>query len=268
MPQGYTDETMMYRMIARRFVVSALALVALSFYLSFYARAAAQTAAPSDGSLKADIKRALTARDLGLSSRLTVEVADGVVTLTGTVPTLWSKEEVINRSLKAGRVKSLVVELTIPSAENDQALAEAVVGRIRSYNKYTVYDDIRGAVQNGVVHLVGSVTGPDKAQDLLERVGKVRGVQEIDSKLEVLPASQGDDRLREAIANAIYSSETFENYSIRSDPPIHVIVSNSRVTLVGYIQSQLERIKATSIARGVYGVIAVVDNLELIGGKR
>lgn len=256
---------MTYRAIARRFGVAALVLLA-----SFpSARAnAQQTAAPSDSSLKADIQRTLTAKDLGLTPRLTVDVADGVVTLTGTVPTLWSKEEAIRRALKAGRVASLVVELEIPRAENDQALAEAVVGRIRSYSKYTVFDDIRGAVQNGVVRLVGSVTGPDKAQEILERVGKVRGVQKIDNKLVVLPASQGDDRLREAIANAIYSSETFENYSMRSDPPIHVIVSNSRVTLVGYIQSQLERIKAGSIARGVFGVISVDDRLELVGGKR
>lgn len=255
----------MRRAIARRCVVSAFALVASSPL----ARAdAQQTAAPGDSALQGDIQRSLTARDLGLSSRLTVDVADGVVTLTGTVPTLWSKEEVIKRALKAGRLKSLVVELTIPKAENDQALAEAVVGRIRTYNRYTIYDDVRGAVQSGAVRLIGSVTGPDKAEAIAERVAKVRGVQELDNKLEVLPASQSDDRLREAIANAIYSNEIFENYSIASDPPIHVIVSGGRVTLVGFIQSQLERIKANSIARGIFGVVSVDDRLDFVGGKR
>lgn len=255
----------MRRAIVRRFVVSALALVAPSPF----ARAdAQQTATPSDSALQGDIQRSLTGRDLGLSSRLTVDVADGVVTLAGTVPTLWSKEEAIKRALKAGRVKSLVVELTIPKAENDQALAEAVVGRIRTYSRYTIYDDVRGVVQNGAVRLIGSVTGPDKAEDIAVRVAKVLGVQEIDNKLEALPASRSDDRLREAIANAIYSNETFENYSIASDPPIHVIVSIGRVTLVGFIQSQLERIKANSIARGIYGVVSVADRLELVGGKR
>ncbi len=92
-------------------------------------------------------------------------------------------------------------------------------------------------------------------------------MQEIDNKLEVLPSSQADDRMREAIANAIYSSDTFENYSIRSDPPIHIIVRNGRVTLVGYIQTQIERIKANSFALGVYGVVSVDDKLELIGRR-
>jgi osmotically-inducible protein OsmY len=70
--------------------------------------------------------------------------------------------------------------------------------------------------------------------------------------------------LRVAIANAIYSDPAFDNYS-RVDPPIRVIVNNGHVTLVGYVRSQIELIKAESAARGVFGVLAFDSKVQLIG---
>ena len=222
---------------------------------------------PADRAIKADVQRALSARDLGFVPPLDVDVADGVVTLAGPVPTLWSKQEAVRRTLKAGkgRVQSVVVDVAIARAENDRALAEAVIDRVRRYDRYTVFDDIQGNVQNGIVVLTGSVTEPKKASDLTERIAKVRGVQEVDNKLVVLPVSGSDDRLRNSIAEAIYRDDIFSNYANMTDPPIHVIVNHSRVTLVGYVRSQVERMKAASLARDVYGVLNVEDKLELTG---
>jgi hyperosmotically inducible protein len=224
------------------------------------------TAAPSDSQIKADVQRRLAGLDLG-SSRVTVDVMDGVVTLSGTVTTLWLKEEAVNRARKASNVQSLVADLTIPKAENDLAIAREVSDRIRHYGLYGVYDSVDGGVHNGVVRLVGAVTEPKKAADIVERVAKVRGVQAIDSQVEVLPVSQSDDRLRVTIANAIYSDEAFRNYS-RVDPPIHVIVNNGHVTLVGAVRAELERFKAESIARMVFGVLALDNKVQLTGGRR
>jgi osmotically-inducible protein OsmY len=112
--------------------------------------------------------------------------------------------------------------------------------------------------------MTGAVSQPDKSTDILERVAKVRGVQGIDNKIDVLPASQSDDRLRLAIVTAIYRDPAFENYSM-VDPPIHVIVNNGHVTLVGYVRSQIEILKAESAARAVFGVLAVEDKVQLIG---
>ncbi len=153
--------------------------------------------------------------------------------------------------------------MTISRAENDETLARQVGERIRSYARYTVYDSIDGRINNGVVTLTGVVTEPVKASDILERVAKVKGVQAIANKVEVLPVSQTDDRLRVAIVNAIYSDPAFENYS-RVDPPIRVIVNNGHVTLVGYVRSQIELIKAESAARGVFGVLAFDNKVQLI----
>ncbi len=221
------------------------------------------TASPADRQRQADIERRLSKLD----GRFVVEVRGDVVTLSGTVPSVWWKQEAVKRVLDAGHVASVVAEVTIDRAESDAALARAVVDRIRKYDRYTVYDDIQGRVRNGVVTVIGAVTAPEKQTDLLERIGKVRGVQDIDNKLEVLPVSEPDDRLRVLIASAIYRDQAFENYSM-VDPPVHVIVSNGHVTLTGFVDSDLERIKAESIARSFSGVLAFDNKVQVVGRRR
>jgi len=189
-------------------------------------------------------------------------VKEGAVTLSGTVPNLWAKEEAVKRALAAGRIPNVASDIVIAKAENDLALAKQVGDRIRTYARYSVYDNIEGRVNNGVVTLSGAVSSPEKMPEILERIAKVKGVQGINNKAEVLPASQTDDRLRVAIVNAIYRDPAFENYS-RADPPIHVIVNNGHVTLVGIVRSQIERIKAESAARGVFGVLAFENKVLL-----
>jgi hyperosmotically inducible protein len=225
-----------------------------------------QIKAPGDSQIKTDVQRQLKGLDLGPSG-LTVEVQDGVVTLSGTVPTLWVKEEAVKRARKASNVQSLVADLTIPKAESDLVLAREVSDRIRHYDLYTVYDDVDGFVRNGAVRLAGAVTEPKKAADILERIAKVRGVQAIDNQIEVLPASQSDDRLRVRIATAIYSDEAFVNYS-RVDPPIRVIVKNGHVTLVGVVRAELERFKAESITRMIPGVLAFDNKVQVPSGRK
>ena len=228
------------------------------------AAALATAAAPTDSQVKADVQRQLARLDPG-ASRLTVEVQDGVVSLSGTVASLWLKEEAVRRTLKVSGVRSAAADVMIAKAENDQALMREVGDAIRHYDRYSVYDNLEGRVRNGAVLLEGAVTEPKKAADIVERVSKVRGVQALENRIEALPASQSDDRLRVAIATAIYRDAAFENYSM-VDPPVHVIVNNGHVTLVGFVRSQIERIKAESIARSAYGVLAVDDKVQLIGG--
>ena len=223
----------------------------------------AATAQSTDSQIKAEVQRQLARVDSGLA-RLDLEVQSGVVRVSGDIATLWFKEEAVKRLLKVEGVTSVEAQLTIPSAESDAALAREVADRIRHYDLYTVYDTIDGRVQHGAVRLDGAVTEPKKAADIHERVAKVKGVQAIDDRLVVLPASRADDRLRVTIANGIYRDEAFLNYSM-VDPPVHVIVNNGHVTLIGYVRSDIERIKAESVARSVNGVLALDNKIQVVG---
>ena len=213
----------------------------------------------SDAELTRNIQKQLSGLDYG-SRRPVVSVSGAVVTITGTVASLWLKEETINRALKVSGIGQLVSELMITKAESDEKLAMEVIDKIQHYDLFTVYDDFQGSVKNGVVHLRGAVTDEKKLGDVLERVAKVRGVQEIDNKVTVLPANQDDNRLRVAIANAIYSLTDFERYSM-ANPPIHVIVNRGHVTLVGAVRSEIEKRKAYEAARFINGVLALEDKV-------
>ena len=225
----------------------------------------AGAADPTDSQIKADVHRELARLDRS-AERLTLDVRNGVVMLSGEVGTLWLKQEAIRRALKVNGVKSLEAQVTIPRAESDAALIKAVGDRIRTYSLYGVYDNIEGRVSNGAVRLDGAVTEPKKFDDLAERVAKVKGVQSLDNRLVVLPTSKSDDQLRVIIANGIYSDQAFQDYSM-VDPPVHVIVNNGHVTLVGFVRSQIEFIKAESIARSVHGVLALENKVVVTGPK-
>jgi hyperosmotically inducible protein len=118
-------------------------------------------------------------------------------------------------------------------------------------------------VQDGVVTLAGKVTMGYKAEEMEKRAAEAPGVKEIVNRIEVLPASMNDDQLRRALADAIYRDPVFTNYAIQPDPPIHIIVEGGRVTLTGVVRSELERLKAESIARSVFGVLSVESRLQL-----
>ncbi len=231
----------------------------------FLAIAVSAHAAVSDAELTRNIQRQISKLDYG-SQRPVVSVSGGVVTVTGTVASLWLKEETVNRILKVEGVQSLMSELMIARAESDAKLVEQVGDRIRHYDLFTVYDDFQGRVQNGIVYLRGAVTEPKKLDDILERIAKIKGVQAIDNKVTVLPANQSDDRLRLQIANAIYRLPEFERYSM-ADPPIHVIVDRGHVTLTGAVRSEIEKRKAYEAARFVDGVLALDDRVQMVGPR-
>lgn len=216
----------------------------------------------TDADLTRDIQRQISNLDYG-SRRPVVSVKDGVVSVEGTVASLWLKEETINRILKVQGIQSIMADVTIAKAESDEKLSQELGEKIRNYDLFTVYDSFDGRVKNGVVYLGGAVTEPKKLNDIVERIAKVKGVQAIENKVTVLPPSQQDDRLRVAVAQAIYRLPEFERYSM-ADPPIHVVVQNSRVILVGVVRAELEKRKALEAARFVEGSLGVEDRIQVL----
>jgi hyperosmotically inducible periplasmic protein len=221
----------------------------------------AQKAPATDAQLKAEIER--TIGDLKLrSSRITVSVQDHVVTLDGTVPTLWLKREIIDRTRKTNGIVQVDATIEIARAESDEQLAAEVGRRLRNYARYTVYDFVEGRVRDAVVTLRGAVTMPIKQDEITELVEKTPGVRDIKNGLTVLPVSPSDDRIRVVIANQIYRDPLFVNYS-RVNPPIHVIVEHGHVTLIGIVTSQIDRQKAEAVAHMVPGVFSVDNQIRL-----
>ncbi len=155
----------------------------------------------------------------------------------------------------------LVPSIAEAQDRRDVELAGKVASTISRYTRYTVFDDINGVVENGVVTLSGKVTMPFKRDDIVRSVTKIDGVKSVNNKIDVLPVSIYDDQLRARIARAIYGSSAFWPYASMANPPIHIIVENGRVTLTGVVLSQVDRVLAQSLATG-RGELAVTNALK------
>jgi hyperosmotically inducible periplasmic protein len=228
--------------------------------------ALAQQASAGDAQAKAEIERRIEDLKLG-ASRVTVAVHDHVVTLDGTVPSLWLKREVIDRAHTTKGIVEVDSTIEIARAENDATLADEVGKRLREYPHYTIYDFVDGRVRDGVVTLAGAVMTVNKQAEITELIEKIHGVRDLKNGLTLLPASSSDDRIRRTIANQIYGDPLFINYS-SANPPIHVIVEYGHVTLFGIVSDQLERQKAEVVARMVSGVFSVDDRIQLTSELR
>ena len=143
----------------------------------------------------------------------------------------------------------------------DVRVADEIERAVRQYAQYTIFDDVSGRVDGGIVTLDGKVTMPYKKNDIERIVGRIDGVRELKSTIEVLPVSIYDDELRSRISRAIYSNPSFWTYAAMANPPIHIIVQNGRVTLTGIVNSEVDRALARSLATGL-GEFSVKNELR------
>ena len=221
---------------------------------------AQQAGAAADQQLKTRVEQRLSERRV---RGIKVSAHDGSVTLAGPLASVGAKQDLIADVLKVDGVKEIVSELTIGKAESDQKLAERVAEQTRRSTYFTIFDEVQVGVDNGVVTLTGFVTQPIKSDDLARRASHVDGAQDFVNRLEVLPASLTDDRLRSVIANTLYRDPAFSNYASQTIPPVHIIVRNSSVLLTGVVNSEVERRQAENIVRGIPGIIGVQNALRV-----
>ena len=130
----------------------------------------------------------------------------------------------------------------------DLRILDDVTATVNASPHFTVFDDVSVSVEQGVVTLFGKVTMGYKRGELKKRVEAIAGVQTVVDQLEVLPASSFDDQLRQQIARAIYGNASFWSYAVMRNPPIHIIVDRSRVTLTGLVRSEVDRRLAQALA--------------------
>ena len=94
----------------------------------------------------------------------------------------------------------------------------------------------------------------------------IEGVEKVDNQIEVLPLSPNDDRIRRDVYRAIFSKPGLQRYAMGAIPPIHIIVKNGNVTLVGVVDNEMDKNIAGIAANGVPGVFKVNNELQVPKG--
>jgi osmotically-inducible protein OsmY len=154
---------------------------------------------------------------------------------------------------------------------------------------YGVFDYIVFRVDRGTVYLAGySFEGRMKA-DADMAAKRASGVNEVANTIEVLPASQNDDRIRWATFYRIYTDDFLSRYAPGGEQavlrelqdegqfpgmqpvgvyPIHIIVKGGRTKLLGVVDSAADRQIAEVRAREVTGVFEVDNGLTVTRQER
>ena len=126
---------------------------------------------------------------------------------------------------------------------------------------YGLFDNLSFQIDGSKVTLLGQVTTPTLRNDAERVVRRIEGVEDVANKIDVLPSSPNDDRIRLAEYRAIYAHAALARYALRAVPTIHIIVKNGHVTLEGAVASQSDKIVAGIQANGVPGVFSVANEL-------
>ncbi len=150
-----------------------------------------------------------------------------------------------------------------PGARNPDRISREVRHELVMLPYYGVFDNLAFRVAGNTVTLLGQVTRPTLKSDAENVVKNIEGVERVNNQIQVLPLSSVDDRIRMAEYRAIFSQPGLDRYAMQAVPPIHIIVNNGKVTLVGVVANEADKNMAGVKANGVPGVFSVDNQLRV-----
>jgi len=145
-----------------------------------------------------------------------------------------------------------------------ERITQEVRHELLSLPQFGIFDNLEFMVNGSTVTLMGEVRTAflkDAAEKVVQRV---EGVEQVKNQIEVLPASATDERIRLAVARALFDQDSpLLRYSMGAVPSLHIIVKNGRVTLEGVVASQTDKNLAFMRANGIHGVFSVENHLQV-----
>ena len=144
--------------------------------------------------------------------------------------------------------------------EISEPLTQALRHQLLVLPYYSVFDTIDFSLSGDTVTLTGQVLRPTLKAHAGAAVKSLEGVGGVVNNIEVLPRSATDDELRREVYRVIFEDAELARYAIQAVPPIHIIVKNGAVTLVGKVDKDSDIALATKQTKKVLGV-ARVQNL-------
>ena len=142
-------------------------------------------------------------------------------------------------------------------------IAREVYHELVMLPQLNIFDHIAFKVEGSTVTLLGAVRNAILKDSAEKVVKKIEGVEYVNNQIEILPPSPNDDRIRLAVARAIFNDERLFKYSLASVPSIHIIVKNGHVTLEGAVDNETDKNEAYLKANSVPGVFSVENHLQV-----
>jgi len=230
---------------------------------------AAETSAASryDNQLQNAVTQKLASKNQYSNVKASVE--DGIVTLTGTVDLYQRKldaAKLARKIPKAQGVRNLITVAgpNISDERLEQKLATKLTYVREGYD--STFDYFALGVKDGVVTLEGQDRTGVGHDEAMADIANMPGVKDVIDRVTIAPVSNFDDGLRLRAARAIYGDPALRKYAIDPARPIRIIVDNGHVTLVGAVNSAMDKQIAGMRAGQLFGAFSVENKLEVVKG--
>lgn len=188
---------------------------------------------------------------------IAVAVKDGVVTLSGFVPSYWEKDAAEKAVKRVYGVRGVAndIKVKLPSERTDPEIARDAVQSLQSYVSIPA-DQIKVTVKNGWVTLEGKVDWQYQKSLAESAVKHLRGVLGITNNIEVEPHVSPTE-IKSKIEDALKRSAEVDARRIT------VETEGSTVRLYGSVRSWAERDEAEHAAWSAAGVTKVENYITV-----
>jgi osmotically-inducible protein OsmY len=133
-------------------------------------------------------------------------------------------------------------------------LNRQIVRRMENLPGLTVFDKLDCSLEDDRVVLSGQVVQPQLRKEAELIATRLAGDRPVDNRIELLPASGFDERIRLSVAASVLSHPVLRKYGRGQSPPVRILVKDGIVTLAGQVASETDRLLASVCATGVSGV--------------
>jgi osmotically-inducible protein OsmY len=213
----------------------------------------------TDSELKRDVETELKWEPSVNEAHIGVSVKQGIVTLSGHVPSYAEKYGAEKAAKRVYAVKAVADELDIklPSSvkHTDEDIAQACVSALRA--NYSVPDEkIKILVNNGWVTLEGDVEWQYQREAAMNAVRYLAGVRGVSDEIKIKARALPKD-VKEQIEAAFKRSAEIDARRVGVD------VHEGKVILHGNVRSWTEREQAQQAAFAAPGVRTVENQLTV-----
>ncbi|HWI81145.1 BON domain-containing protein [Ramlibacter sp.] len=215
----------------------------------------------TDQQLKQDVLSELAWDPAVEPAALDVTVQEGMVTLTGQLPSYAQKHLVEKAVRRVAGVRGVALDLdvVVPAQQRrpDSDIAKAALAALR-WHAWVPHERLQVQVEDGWVTLTGDVDWHYQLTSAEQCIRHLVGVRGLTNRVAVKPRVTEQDVSSEIVGALL-------RHARREASRIEVEVQGGVVTLQGAVDSLREHDAALAAAAATRGVSRVVDHLSVAG---